>query len=639
MKKVLISMLAMLPLLATAQTGYWQQKVKYTMDVDVNANTNQFTGKQKLEYWNNSPDTLTKVFYHLYWNAFQPGSMMDVRSQRQGTIPGPRGVDWDGRVKDRIGKLNKEEIGYQKVLSLKMNGKPQSFKMLETILEVKLDKPILPKSKVVFELEFEAQVPLQIRRSGRDNAEGVRFSMSQWYPKLCEYDKDGWHPNPYIAREFYGVWGDFEVKISIDKSYIIGASGYLQNPNQVGYGYEAPGTKVVRPAGEKLLWHFIAPNVHDFVWAADPDYTHISKPVRDGMVLHAFYKIAPELLRKQYEALPAARKAEYKNNPDNYVAFYKGQWEEVLDVAALALPYMDKTFGKYPYKQYSFIQGGDGGMEYPMATLLKGAGPDLIIHEWMHSWYQMMMGTNEALYAWMDEGFTSYAESRVMAYLEKDTGFAQAGNYKGYYALAKSNKEEPLTTHADHFNTNFAYTSAAYTKGAVFLEQLGYITGADVRDKILLAYYNQWRFKHPDANDFMRVAEKTSGLQLDWYKEYWVNSTKTIDYAIDSLWDDGGKTRLRLSRVGLVPMPVDLQLTFKDGTKELHYIPLDLMYGEKPAEDPSLPRKVYDAWKWTNPVYIIETNHKLLDITVAEIDPSQRMADVERKNNKLELKW
>ncbi|MBL7709305.1 MAG: M1 family metallopeptidase [Chitinophagaceae bacterium] len=639
MKKVLMSMLAMLPLLAIAQTGYWQQRVKYTMEVNVNAKANQFAGKQKLEYWNNSPDTLTKVYYHLYWNAFQPGSMMDVRSQRQGTIPGPRGADWDNRVKDRISKLNKEEIGYQKVVSLKMNGKPQSFIMLETILEVKLDKPILPKAKVVFDMEFEAQVPLQIRRSGRDNAEGVRFSMSQWYPKLCEYDKDGWHPNPYIAREFYGVWGDFEVKIAIDKSYVVGASGYLQNPNQVGYGYEAPGTKVTRPAGEKLLWHFIAPNVHDFVWAADPEYTHISKPVRDGMVLHAFYKIAPELLKKQYEALPAARKADYKNNPDNYVAFYKGQWEDVLEVAALALPFMDKTFGKYPYKQYSFIQGGDGGMEYPMATLLKGAGPDLIIHEWMHSWYQMMMGTNEALYAWMDEGFTSYAESRVMAYLEKDTGFAQAGNYRGYFALAKSNKEEPLTTHADHFNTNFAYTNAAYTKGSVFMEQLGYITGADVRDKILLAYYNQWRFKHPDVNDFMRVAEKTSGLQLDWYKEYWVNSTKTIDYAIDSLWEEGGKTKLRLSRVGLVPMPVDLQLTFKDGTKELHYIPLDLMYGEKPAEDLSIPRKVYDAWKWTHPVYIIETNRKLLDVTLAEIDPSQRMADVERKNNKLELKW
>lgn len=639
MKKILISMLAMLPLVTMAQTGYWQQRVKYSMQVDVNANANQFTGKQKLEYWNNSPDTLTKVFYHLYWNAFQPGSMMDIRSQRQGTIQGPRGADWDGRVKDRISKLNKEEIGYQKVVSLKMNGKPQSFKMLETILEVKLDKPILPKAKVVFDMEFEAQVPLQIRRSGRDNAEGVRFSMSQWYPKLCEYDKDGWHPNPYIAREFYGVWGDFDVKISIDKSYVIGATGYLQNPNQVGHGYETPGAKVVRPAGEKLLWHFIAPNVHDFVWAADPEYTHISKPVRDGMVLHAFYKIDAELLKKQYEALPAARKTSFKNNPDNFVAFYKGQWEEVLDVAALALPFMDKTFGKYPYKQYSFIQGGDGGMEYPMATLLKGAGPDLIIHEWMHSWYQMMMGTNEALYAWMDEGFTSYAESRVMAYLEKDTGFAQAGNYRGYYALAKSNKEEPLTTHADHFNTNFAYTNAAYTKGSVFMEQLGYITGAEVRDKILLAYYNQWRFKHPDVNDFMRVAEKTSGLQLDWYKEYWVNSTKTIDYAIDSLWEEGGKTKLRLSRVGLVPMPVDLQLTFKDGTKELHYIPLDLMYGEKPAEDMSIPRKVYDAWKWTHPVYIIETNRKLLDVTVAEIDPSQRMADVERKNNKIELKW
>lgn len=639
MKKVLISMVAILPLMAIAQTGYWQQRVKYSMEVDVNAKANQFTGKQKLEYWNNSPDTLTKVFYHLYWNAFQPGSMMDVRSQRQGTIQGPRGADWDGRVKDRISKLSEEEIGYQKVISLKMNGKPQSYKLLETILEVKLDKPILPKAKTVFDMEFEAQVPLQIRRSGRDNAEGVRFSMSQWYPKLCEYDKDGWHPNPYVAREFYGVWGDFDVKIAIDKSYVLGATGYLQNPNQVGYGYEAPGTKVIRPAGEKLLWHFIAPNVHDFVWAADPEYTHLSKPVRDGMVLHAFYKIDAELLKKQYEALPAARKTSFKSNPDNFVAFYKAQWEEVLDVAALALPFMDKTFGKYPYKQYSFIQGGDGGMEYPMATLVKGAGPDLIIHEWMHSWYQMMLGTNEALYAWMDEGFTSYAESRVMAYLEKDTGFAQDGNYRGYFALAKSNKEEPLTTHADHFNTNFAYSNAAYTKGAVFMEQLGYITGAEVRDKILLAYYNQWRFKHPDVNDFMRVAEKASGLQLDWYKEYWVNSTKTIDYAIDSLWEEGGKTKLRLSRVGLMPMPVDLQLTFKDGTKELHYIPLDLMYGEKPVEEASVPRKVYDAWKWTNPVYIIETNRKLLDVTIAEIDPSQRMADVERKNNKIELKW
>lgn len=646
MKIVLVKLLVAIPFIGLAQPAkinpgaYWQQKVKYTMEINVEDAANRFRGKQKLEYWNNSPDTLKKVYYHLYWNAFQPGSMMDERSRRAGTLQKPGGApDWDNRVRDRIAQLKPGEIGYQKILSLKMNGRPQSFSVLETILEVKLDRPLVPGSKTVFDMEFEAQVPVQIRRSGRDNAEGVRFSMSQWYPKLCEYDRRGWHPTPYIGREFYGVWGDFDVKISINSKYIIGATGYLQNPNQVGYGYEEPGAKVNRPAGNKLLWHFFAPNVHDFVWAADPDYIHISKKVRDGLVLHAFYKVVPELVKKQYESMAEDRKAQFQNSAENFVEYYKAQWEEILDIAALALPYMDRTFGKYPYNQYSFIQGGDGGMEYPMATLLKGAGPQLVIHEWMHSWYHGVLANNESLYPWMDEGFADYAEARVISYLTRDTGFAYQGSYQSYFQLAKSNKEEPLSTHADHFNTNYAHTTSAYSKGCVFVEQLGYITGAEIRDKILLEYFRQWKFKHPDADDFMRVAEKVSGLKLDWYKEYWINSTKTIDYAIDSLWEQGGKTLVRISRTGLVPMPVDLQLTFKDGAKELHYIPLDLMYGQKPAEDNSIPRKVYPGWRWTHPVYTIETNRKLLDVTAVEIDPSQRMADLERKNNKIELKW
>src|ERR1700733_4614865 len=158
-----------------AQPDRWQQRVKYNMNIDMDVQTNRFTGKQKLEYWNNSPDTLTRVFYHLYFNAFQPGSMMDNRSRRQGTIVlrtdrnGKDVSDWDERVKDRILNLKPDEIGYQKIISLKMNGRPQAFNVLETILEVKLDKPILPRSKAVFDMEFEAQVPLQVRRSGRDN--------------------------------------------------------------------------------------------------------------------------------------------------------------------------------------------------------------------------------------------------------------------------------------------------------------------------------------------------------------------------------------------------------------------------------------------------------------------------------------
>jgi Peptidase family M1 domain len=614
MKKISLFVLVLFSLSAVvfAQPDRWQQRVKYTMNIDMNVQTNHFAGKQKLEYWNNSPDTLTRVFYHLYFNAFQPGSMMDTRSRRQGGMnAGGNRPDWDQRVKDRIQKLKPDEVGYQKILSLKMNGRPQVYIMDETILEVKLDKPILPKSKVVFDMEFEAQVPLQVRRSGRDNPSSkVRYSMTQWYPKLCEYDYEGWHPTPYVGREFYGVWGDFDVSITIDKKYIIGGTGYLLNPNEIGYGYETKGAKVKKPAGDKLTWKFTAPNVHDFAWAADPDFIHKSKVVRDSLTLHLLYK------------------------PTNSSA---AEWEQVLVDAEKALPFIEKNFGHYPYKQFSFIHGGDGGMEYPMATLC--IGPGAWLHEWLHNWYYGMLGTNESLYGWMDEGFTTYAEDKVTAFLEGSTGFALEGTYKGYVALAKSGKEEPLSTHADHYNLNAAYGPAVYSKGGVFVEQLGYITGEKTRDKIMLEYYRQWRFKHPNANDFIRVAEKVSDMKLDWYKEYWINSTKTIDYSIDSLWEEGGKTKVRLLKTGLMPMPVDLQLTFKDGTKELHYIPMNLMYGAKAMEDTAISRKQYAAWKWTHPTYIIETDRRITDFSIVEIDPSLRMADIDRKNNKLELKW
>ena len=153
-----------------------------------------------------------------------------------------------------------------------------------------LDKPILPKVKTSLEVSFQAQVPLQVRRSGRDNAEGIRYSMSQWYPKMVEYDYQGWNANPYVAREFYGVWGDYNVKITIDKNYMVAGTGTLQNPNQIGFGYSTPQLKVAKPVGNTLTWNFAANNVHDFMWAADPDYTMIKKEVKDGPTLYIVHK-------------------------------------------------------------------------------------------------------------------------------------------------------------------------------------------------------------------------------------------------------------------------------------------------------------------------------------------------------------
>ncbi|MFI5193056.1 MAG: M1 family metallopeptidase [Chitinophagales bacterium] len=600
-------------LFCTAQPDRWQQRVKYTMDIDMNVVSNRFKGKQHLEYSNHSPDTLYTVFYHLYWNAFQPNSMMDNRSRVQGENMIRGEPDWDDRVKDRILHLTAAETGYQKIISLKMNGIAQTYKVEETILEVVLTKPILPNATVNFDMEFEAQVPLQIRRSGRDNPETqVRYSMSQWYPEICEYDYAGWHATPYVAREFYGVWGDYDVTIHIDRTYVLGGSGYLQNPNQIGYGYESPGTKVTRSPGEKLTWHFMAPNVHDFVWAADPGFKHASKKIREGLTLHVLYKIS--------------------NAPEK-------KWLNILDQLSGALPFIEKTFGPYPYKQYSFIQGGDGGMEYPMATLLKDASGWM--HEFMHSWYQGMLGTNELKYPWMDEGFTQYAAARVWGYLNKDSSAGQTfkTEYNNYFYLAKSSVQEPLSTYADFFSTNIGYNLSSYYKGTVFMVQLGYIVGDGVLDRILLDYYREWRFKHPNANDFFRVAEKESGLQLDWYKDFWINSIKNVDYGIDSLWEVNGKTRIRLRMIGKVPMPIDVLLQFKDGSRELAYIPQYLMFGSKPAEDKSIPRIVYEPWKWTSRDYEFDISHRLTDLQIIEIDPSQRMADVNRSNNRLELKW
>ena len=593
------------------QSQGWQQKANYKIQVQLNVQTHHYTGVQQLEYFNNSPDTLRRVFFHLYNNAFQPGSAMDERSRRQGNVFIGKNPDWDNRVKDRIQHLKPDEIGYLKVESVKIQGRSQILKERETILEVLLDRPIMPRSKTTFDISFNAQTPLQIRRSGRDHPKTkVRYSMSQWYPKICEYDEDGWHPTPYVGREFYGVWGNFDVSISLDKSYILGATGYLVNADQIGYGYEKLGTKVKPSVGNELTWHFMAPNVHDFVWAADPEFVHKTKTVRPNLIFHLLYK-------------PTTAASE--------------EWEQVLDEAARALPYIESTFGPYPYEQFSFIHGGDGGMEYPMATLLYGPGAWL--HEWLHNWYYGVLASNESLYPWMDEGFTTYAESRVTAYLKKDSNFAFTDDYKSYQALAKSGREEPLTTHADHYNTNAAYGAAVYSKGAVFLEQLGYIVGADTRDKILINYYQAWKFKHPKPSDFIRIAERLSGIKLDWYKDFWIHSTKTIDYRVDSVWQEiPGATQIRLKNNGFMPMPQDILLTFKDGHQELHYIPLDLMMGAKQNERNEQKFFLHEPWKWTQPWYVFSVNTAVSDLLRIELDPSQRMADLDRKNNQINFK-
>ena len=581
-------------------TSYWQQKADYKIAIDLDVETHQYKGVQELTYTNNSPDTLYRVFYHLYFNAFQPGSEMDVRSRNI--------EDSDKRVGDRISKLLPSEIGFIKPQRLTQDGVLLSFEIAGTILEVELNTPILPNRSTVFTMDWDAQIPVQIRRSGRNNAEGIAYSMTQWFPKIAEYDFEGWHAVPYIAREFHSVWGDYDVRIKLDENYIIGGTGYLQNSDKKGLGKKTKGNT--------RTWHFKAPNVHDFAWAADKNFIHDTYKGPNGVILNFYYKNDPEIIEN---------------------------WKNLQEKTAQLLSYFNKHIGDYPYKQYSVIQGGDGGMEYAMCTLITGKRKlesliGVTAHELAHTWFQFLLATNESKHEWMDEGFTSYISNLAMNEIMKEgKDNPNSNSYRGYSYIATSGKEQPQSTQADRYTTNTGYSIAAYSKGAVFLSQLEYVIGKDNLNKTLLRYYKEWAFKHPTPNDFIRVAEKVSGAELDWYLTDWTQTTNTIDYGIKNIVSEKEKTIVTIERIGLMPMPIDLKVTYEDGTTGNFYIPLQMMRTNKPNPRLDESWTVLPDWAWAYPNYsfVLKKDKRIKSIV---IDDSGLMADINLENNTYSLK-
>ena len=566
------------------------------MDIDMDVQDFTFTGTQKLVYTNNSPDTINKVYYHLFFNAFRPGSQMDVRSR---TIKDP-----DRRVRDRIFNLSKEDYGELKVSSIKQNNQALIYQENETILLVKLEKPLFPGKKTTLNMVFEGQVPQQIRRSGKMSKEGVHLTMTQWFPKIVEYDFEGWHPNPYVGREFHGVWGDYSVNITIDKRYVVGGTGYLQNVDEIGHGYSKKESK--QTDGSTNTWKFYAPNVHDFAWAADPDYIHDIKKSSSGVDLHFFYK-------------PSV-------NIDN--------WKKLQYDTIKLMDYFEENLGPYPWKQYSVIQGGDGGMEYAMCTMITGerSYPSLLgvtNHELAHTWFHHILATNEAKHPWMDEGFTVFISALAENHItDVNSNFPHKGDYDSYYRLVKSGYEQAQTTHSDRYDYNYAYGVSAYSKGAVFLSQLGYIIGDGNLRKTLKRYYDEFKFKHPTPNDFKRIAEKVSDLELEWYLNDWTRTTHKIDYGIDisSLESD---RLIILNRKARIPMPIELVVSFSDGTSEMYYIPNDLLFGYKKFD---ADVNYMEPWNWASSQYEFKAEG-LKKIIKIEIDPSKRLADFNQSDN------
>ena len=570
----------------------WQQKVNYEMDVILNTSLHQYSGDMNVRYYNNSPDKLDKVFWYAFFNAFQPGSMMDVRSRN---ISDP-----DSRVGDRILHLPEDEWGWIKDVELTMNGEPCTVTIEETIIVAELPASILPGKHVDFKMTWNAQVPRQIRRSGWMNKEDIEYSMTQWYPKLCEYDHEGWHSHPYIGREFHGVWGDYDVSIHLPAGYVVAGTGEI--------------TGTIEESVKSGDWHFSAANVIDFAWVADTDFVTESVAVDNKLTMN------------------------FLHTPNDE---YDKPWTELPRFAVEAMRFFNDFVGRYPYPQYTVAQGGDGGMEYPMMTLVRGnrSLPSLVgvtVHEMAHSWFQAVVATNEALYEWMDEGFTSWIESECMAVISPEemtkprAGGAHASAYYSYTQHALSGNEEALSTHADHYTTNRAYGVAAYSKGEVLMEQLGAIVGSEVRNEAVKEYYKAWSFKHPGPLDFKRVMEKASGIELDWYFDYFVNTTHTIDYNIQQVTTSREFARVTLERVGVMPMPQDLKVTYKDGSTIEYHIPLVIMRGNRPLAENEI---LSPDWPWTNPLYTLDIPTQGKRISEIELDANLLQADVNRTNN------
>lgn len=612
-KLALLIGLLMLPATAWSQpSSTWQQRVHYEMAIHLDAQHHRMRGHSRIVYTNHSPDTLYHVFFHLYFNAFHPQSMMAERNRH---LPDP-----DRRVVPKIWQLSPDEQGSHHITDLTQDGQPLTFRLTDTVLKAELARPLAPGDSTVFELRFRSQIPLQTRRSGRDNLEGIDFSMSQWYPKIAAYDGRGWHPDPYIGREFYGVFGTFDVRITLPACYTIGATGVLLNAEEVGHGYDritSQGWTRFDPRevglrctpGDSLTWHFRAENVHDFAWAADPDYIHEAwQDDSLGVTYHLLFQ--PEVAER---------------------------WQLMRQWVPWLIRYYSHRIGRYPYPQFTVAQAGDGGMEYPMINFITGRRSPFSLlsvtaHEAAHEWFYGVLASNENAYAWLDEGFTSWATTEAIAHLLGQPPDHQDATLS-VIRLQQMGLFERLNTPADWFATNTAYSVAAYAGGEMLLDLLGYVISDSLRDVFLQTYFQTYSLRPIHPYDVEKVAEQVSGMRLDWFFEQLTNSTYTYDDALNVVKQqrtpEGWRVTLRLQRKRSMFLPVDVRLALADGSTQWVHIPLGLAQGHKPVPSNWI---VAEPWLWTFPTYTLTL---LLPARVirAELDPLQRTPDHNRLNN------
>jgi hypothetical protein len=609
--------------------GYWQQDIAYNIKAKVWEKENKLSASEVLEYTNNSPDTLSELYFHLYQNAFNKGSYLDQLYDAN-------------KIKTSFGRHLDAAEGIT-VSNIKVNNEAAKYAIDNTILKISLDKKLLPNQKINIALDFVTYWDDGTirRRMQMYNAWGfMHYNGVHWYPRIAVYDKKkGWDCDQHLNKELYGDFGTFDVELDFASNYVLEATGMLQNKNEVlpdalleklqlknfitKPWNEKPSIITPYDANERKVWKYHADFVHDFAFTADPSYRYDIKEVYGVQCVACVQE-------------PHA-----------------SRWKNGAEYVTKIIKTLSDEFGMYEYPKMVAADANDG-MEYPMITLDGGGDPDyrgLLVHEIAHNWFYGMIGNNETYRASLDEGFTQFAtavglnkidgptmvetqDSRPFVRKHKNKNLVFERNFLSRYTNEVINgNDRALNTHSNDFSSALAHENGyglVYHKTASMLLNLQYVLGDSLFKNAMQHYVEKWKFAHPYFEDFRQSIIEYTHVDLNWFFDQWLETTKNIDYSVKKI--KGRKCNnydIILERKGSMQMPIDFTVVANNGAKYNYHVPNTNVFS-KSTEGVVLPK--WYGWHILNPTYTA-TVQIPSGIKYVQIDTTYRLADVNMQNN------
>ena len=602
----LVLFLLLLPGVLLAAEGYFQQYVRYQMEAELIPAEMAVEGTETLHYVNNSPDTLRELFFHLYFNKFVAHSY--------------RYPDMD------------YTRAYTEVNSILLQDSTElDFEEDNTLMWVPLeDTLIAPGDTLTLTIDFYSKLP---PASGRFGYYGDHFDVGNWYPIPAVYDNRGWHVEQHIDGEFYHEWGDYDVRIRVPKGFVVAATGVLQNPEVLPDSLEYADRYIPYFHGDDtttVVYHFIAPRVHDFAFCANPEFV-----VKEFQV---------DSVTVKYFLQP----------------YSVDDWQEAMEAGVKAMAFFMEKIGPYPYPEVSVVDGfiTAGGIEYPNLVIINDliSQPRYIsttvIHELGHQWFFGLLANNQTRYGWMDESFTSFYEVWATQHIFGPTnnlghpgsrGAAKWFRFENnayrdlllnYFEYALSGKTDPVDLPMNFFQHN--RYAPYYDKMAAVLFALRDMLGDSLFTAAIRNYYWKWRFKHPYPEDVMTVFNATTGMELDWFWDEWTRTNWLCDYSVEDVQNtpegNGYEVKIRLKRQEPIAMPLHLKLTLANGLVRRYRIPIAGMM-PRGYRDDDLP-----AWEIRHREY--QTNLSMPSpVRSVEIENARQILDYNSFNDRYGTRW